>query len=100
MSTINYPSASPYSTTPQTSWYLSNWNYKPIPPDAEDTLYTLLPRHDHRPDILSYDLYGTPIYYWVFCIRNPFLRKDPLWDFVTGITIIVPSANYLKKVVG
>ncbi len=100
MSKIAYPSSSPYSTTTQTSWYLSNWKYKPIPPDSTDELYTLLSRHNYRPDTLSYDLYGTAEYYWVFCIRNPFLRKDPIWDFVTGLTIIVPSASYLKRVVG
>lgn len=100
MSTISYPSASPYASTLQTSWYLQNWVYRPIPPDTGDTLYTLQIRHNYRPDILSNDLYGTPIYYWIFCIRNPFLRKDPIWNFITGLTIIVPSSSYLQQVIG
>ena len=100
MSTITYPSVSPYSNTPQTSWYLQNWVYKPIPPDSGDQFFTLSSKYNYRPDILSYDLYGTAAYYSVFCIRNPFLRKDPMWNFVTGLTIIVPSASYLKRVWG
>ncbi len=100
MSKVSYPSVSPYSNTPQTSWYLENWVYKPIPPNSGDSYYTLLSRHNYRPDTLSNDLYGTPVYYWIFCIRNPFLRADPIWNFVTGLTIIVPSASYLKSVIG
>ena len=100
MTVINYPSNSPYSLTPQTSWYLERWVYKPVPPDSGDQPFTLLERHRYRPDTLSYDLYSTPAYWWVFSIRNPQLRAQPIWDFVPGLTIIVPSAAHVRKTAG
>ena len=100
MTTISYPANSPYSATAQTSWYLGRIVWRPIPPDSGDVLFTLLPRHNFRPDTLSYDFYATPAYWWVFCVRNPFLRIDPVWSFKAGQSIWVPSASYIKKVIG
>lgn len=100
MPKLTYPANSPYSSTPQTSWYLGRNNWKAVPPDSGDILYTLLPRHNFRPDTLSFDLYQTPAYWWVFCVRNPFLRIDPLWSFTTGTQIWVPSGDYIKRIIG
>ena len=100
MTKLAYPNNSPYSATPQASWYLGRCVWRAIPPDAGDTLFTLLGRHQNRPDTLSYDLYNTPAYWWVFCVRNPFLRADPIWAFQAGQQIWVPSAAYLNRVVG
>ena len=100
MSVIQYPANSPYATTPQTSWHIGRFKFRPVPPDANDTLYVLQSRHQYRPDRLSYDLYNTPAYWWVFCERNPFLRSDPIWNFVTGLEISVPSADYLRRILG
>ncbi len=100
MSRITYPTSSPYSATPQTSWYLGRFVWRAIPPNSGDSLYTLLGRHNHRPDTLSYDLYTTPAYWWVFQVRNPWLRANPIWGFTTGMTIVVPSAAYLRQVLG
>jgi len=100
MTVVNYPANSPYSSTPQTSWYLSNIVWKDIPPNSADQLFLLTPRHKYRPDTISYDLYSTPAYWWVFCVRNPFMRKDPIWTCVPGIQIWVPSGSYLRQIVG
>ena len=100
MSRINYPSNSPYSNTPQSSWAIGRYLHKEIPPDSGDTEFPLQARHTYRPDTLSFELYGTPAYYWVFCVRNPWLRADPIWSFVAGETIIVPSAAHVNSVVG
>ena len=103
MSIINFPSNSPYYATPQTTWYTSNYVFRPIPPDTSggDSLITSLEStYQYRPDRLSYDLYNTPAYWWIFCVRNPFLRPDPIWSFTTGISIYVPSLAYLNKVLG
>ena len=96
----SYPASSPYATTPQTSWYITSLVFRSIPPDAGDQPYTLKMQHQYRPDRLSYDLYGTPNYWWTFCVRNPSLRHDPVWGFTAGLTIIVPTADYLRRVVG
>ena len=100
MTRIAYPPTSPYTGTPQTSWYLGRFVWRAIPPDSGDTLYTLLSRHQNRPDTLSFDLYGTPAYWWVFCIRNPFMRAEPIWSCQAGQTIWVPDGGYLRRVVG
>lgn len=100
MSTISYPPTSIYATTPQTSWYLDRFKFRKIPADPGDTLYTLQPRHTNRPDILANELYGSSAYYWIFAIRNPALRADPIWNFIAGLEIYVPTPSYLKKVIG
>lgn len=100
MSKIVYAANSPYSATPQTSQFIGTLVFRPIPADGGDQPFTLQMRHQYRPDRLSYDLYGTPAYWWVFCERNPFLRRDPIWDFINGLTIMVPSGSYLQSLLG
>lgn len=100
MTIIAYPVTSPYAATPQTSWYIKNLVFRPVPPDSADTRFTLSTRHQYRPDQLSYDLYTTPNYWWIFCERNPFLRGDPIWGFLAGLQIMVPSIDYLHRVLG
>lgn len=74
--------------------------FRPLPPDSGDQPFTLTLRHQYRPDRLSFDLYGTGAYWWVFSVRNPFLRSDPIWSFTNGTTIVVPSADYLHRILG
>jgi hypothetical protein len=100
MTIVSYPATSPYFATPQISWHINRFVFRPVPPDANDTLYTLQNRHQYRPDRLSFDLYKTPVYWWVFCERNPFLRSDPVWNFIPGLQIMVPSHDYLSRVLG
>jgi hypothetical protein len=49
---------------------------------------------------LAYELYGTPAYWWIFCERNPFLRSEPVWNFLAGLVIMVPSPDYLARTLG
>jgi hypothetical protein len=100
MSTIVYPTNSAYYLTPQTSWHIGIFVNRPIPPDGGDTLYTIQPHQKNRPDKLSFELYGTPSLWWIFSERNPFLRANPVWDFLPGLTIAVPSVAYLQGVLG
>jgi hypothetical protein len=100
MSRIEYNSNSPYFYTPQYSWHIGNYEHRPIFPNGEDTMIVIEKKYQYRPEYLSDDLYGTPAYWWVFCIRNPFLRSDPIWNFVTGLDIMVPSAKYLNSIMG
>jgi len=100
MSKINYPSSSPYSATLQSSWYIGNFVYRDIPPSNDDQSITITKKYENRPDTLSYDLYGTPAYWWIFAVRNRDLLTDPIWDMVSGITISAPSLDTLKKILG
>jgi len=74
--------------------------FRPIPSNSADQPFILQQRHEYRPDRLSFDLYNTPAYWWVFCVRNPFLRRDPVWSFTNGLTIMVPSSDYLHRILG
>ena len=75
--------------------YLDFWSSINIPANVSDKLISLDSRYNHRPDLLSYDEYGTPQLWWVFILRNPDVIKDPTWDFVTGINIYIPLKTTL-----
>lgn len=101
MPAITYPSTSPYFTTGQTSWYTGPISWRDIPPDATDLYIEKLDKkYENRPDRLSYDLYNTPAYWWVFMVRNMDVIRDPIWDMNAGISIYVPSATYLQTLIG
>ena len=100
MSIITYPATSPYSVTPQTNSGIGLFVYKPIPPNKGDVTYTITARQNFRPDLASYDLYNTAAYWWVFAARNPRLRANIIFGFTAGLTIIVPSADYVRQAAG
>lgn len=98
MSAINYNKNSPYYKTPQISKYvdyLDFWTARIIPPNLDDTLITLDPKYDKRPDLLAYDLYNNPQLWWVFAARNPDVIKDPIYDFKANTTLYAPTSNNL-----
>jgi hypothetical protein len=47
-------------------------------------------KFNNRPDLLAHSLYGNSKLWWVFAEFNPDTLKDPIIDFESGITIIVP----------
>lgn len=100
MASIKYAATSPYATTPQTVWHIGSYNHRPVPAHRADREITITIKYDRRPDLLSYDLYGSPMYWWVFLVRNMNVIRDPIWDFTTGTKIMVPSADYLRSIVG
>jgi|HigsolmetaGSP12D_1036236.scaffolds.fasta_scaffold04145_2 Base plate wedge protein 53. len=100
MAKINYPTTSPYAATPQLSWRIGRYEHRSISPMPGDTEIIVQPQFEHRPDRLSYDLYGTPEYYWVFMLRNMNLIRDPIWDLKAGMKIMVPSIDTLRTIFG
>ena len=99
MSKVAYPKTSPYSDTPQTSWYLSRYVHREIAPATDDTIVEITKGYEFRPDKMSFDLYGTEAYWWVFMSRNLNILRDPIWDFKTGLYIYAPSLVQLRGVV-
>lgn len=100
MARIEYPRSSPYHSTQQTSWMMGRYKHRSIPRHKDDKFVEIMPKHLHRPDRLSLELYGTPIYWWVFMVCNTSLIRDPIWDLQVGMVIRVPSANHLRSVIG
>jgi hypothetical protein len=100
MTVEKYPASSPYASSNQQSWRIGRYAHRDIPPASDDLVVVVETRHRFRPDLLSHDLYGSPAYWWVFAVRNPELRRDPVWALVPGLVISAPSRDYLSRVVG
>lgn len=97
MTTVIYPPSSPYAITPQASWYIGRYEHRNIFPASDDQTITIASAYHLRPDKMSFDLYGTPNYWWVFMVRNMDLIRDPIWDHTSGKTIIVPTKTNLQN---
>ena len=93
----SYSSLSPWSNTPQNTLYLESLVIKPVPAEADDFYYQIESHYTYRPDLLSYDLYGTPKLWWVFVQRNMNVLRDPIFDFVAGAKIFIPKKSNLQK---
>ncbi len=95
-----YKTTSPYYRTKQNKLYLELLTIRPVPAEADDFLYTIENQYENRPDLLAYDLYGTPKLWWVFVQRNMDVIKDPIFDFVPGIKIYIPKKTNLERYLG
>lgn len=96
MTEVTYGGNSFYNTTPQITNYVSYldfWKGKYVLPRATDSLIVLEDMYTHRPDLLAYALYDSTALFWIFMLRNPDVIKDPIWDFVGGIQIYVPTRD-------
>tara|TARA_B100000965_G_scaffold238991_1_gene200353 strand:+ start:2299 stop:2592 length:294 start_codon:yes stop_codon:yes gene_type:complete len=57
---------------------------------TEQVEHTIESKHNKRPDLLAYELYGNQRLWWIFMHFNPNIIKDPIMDFNSGKTILVP----------
>lgn len=95
-----YNKSSPFYLSKQNNLYLELLTIRPVPSEKDDFLYKIENHYIHRPDLLSYDLYGTPKLWWVFVQRNMDILKDPIFDFVPGVQIYIPKKSNLEKYLG
>ena len=95
-----YKTTSPYYKTKQNKLCLELLTIRPVPAEADDFLYTIENQYERRPDLLAYDLYGTPKLWWVFVQRNMDTIKDPIFDFVPGTKIYIPKKSNLERYLG
>jgi hypothetical protein len=96
MPLVNYTKSSPYYNTNQNSYYLEYWNPPLIAPNANDQIFVVTNRYVNRPDLLSWDAYGTPKLWWVFAMANPNQIRDPIADLQGGMEIRIPSKDSLQ----
>lgn len=85
-----------YRNTEITDFYLDLWNPITIKESALDKTITISAKYDRRPDLLSYDVYGTPKFWWVFMMRNKDIIFDPINDFRAGVEIQIPSLTSIE----
>jgi len=95
-----YDATSPYYTTKYSQFFLDVMNNRDIPKQSDDILTTISLTYQYRPDLMSFDLYGTPALWWVFYQRNPNTLTAPPWDFRAGTRIYLPKESTLKSVLG
>ncbi len=65
-------------------WTTYSTNIKNVPAK----LLVLPAGFEGRPDLLSYEVYGTTDYWWVICLANDII--DPFEQFKAGKQIKVP----------
>lgn len=59
---------------------------------SDDDEYVIVEqRHQFRPYVLSYDLYGNDRLWWIFTILNMDIINDPIRDMREGIVLRVPT---------
>ena len=95
-----YSATSPYFTTSESSEHLNILSPREITTELDDQSYTIERTYAYRPDLLAYDLYGTPRLWWVFAQRNPDEIEDPIYDFKPGVTIQLPKPANISKDLG
>lgn len=95
-----YLNTSPWYSTKIVNNKLDFLEIRPVAAEDDDFLYKLEAQYTHRPDLLSYDLYGTSKLWWVFCQRNMDVIQDPVYDFVPGIKIYIPKKSKLFESLG
>jgi hypothetical protein len=95
-----YSKQSPWAETPANRLYLELLEIRPVPAEKDDYFYTIENQYKHRPDLLSYDLYGTPKLWWVFAQRNMEVIRDPIYDFEPGVAIYIPKKSNLERYLG
>jgi alpha-L-fucosidase len=96
----SYANTSPWHNTLITQDFLDILSIRPVAAEADDFVYVIESQYNYRPDLLSFDLYGTPRLWWVFTQRNMDILQDPIYDFRTGVEIYIPKRSGLFKVLG
>ena len=95
-----YSNTSPYFETREVADYLDILNPRTLTAEQDDQSYTVERTYAYRPDLLAYDLYGSPRLWWVFAQRNPDQIEDPIYDLKPGVTIQLPKKENLLKDLG
>ena len=95
-----YSNTSPYFGTAEFSDSLDILNPRTLTAELDDQSYTIERTYAYRPDLLAYDLYGTPRLWWVFVQRNPDQLEDPIYDFRPGVTIQLPKKENVLRDLG
>jgi hypothetical protein len=53
------------------------------------------PECENRPDLFSYQQYGSSRLWWIIALANADILKDPVWDLKSGMTLFVPNKDLI-----
>ena len=85
---------------PTNGLYLDINDLPKLPKSRADRLYEVESKYAKRPDLLAHELFGTVRLWWVFALRNPDEIVDPIEDFVSGLSIYIPTRETIDGVIG
>jgi hypothetical protein len=54
------------------------------------------PECENRIDLFSYQQYGSSRYWWMIVLANADIIKDPIWDFHSGMQVMVPDKSKIS----
>lgn len=77
-----------YSDSDIGKTYFGVWRAPEIVERRSPTLYKVRPDEPHRPDLISYRVYGNVTLFWAIAVRNAILL--PMKDITTGMTLVCP----------
>ena len=89
-----------YANTKTVDFYLGVWNDDINLSTIGDTTVEIHSKYNLRPDLMAFDMYGSPNYWWVFALKNKDKLIDPVEDFKTGLKITIPSKNGIRSLIG
>lgn len=61
---------------------------KPYVPNGTERVMLITPGLEYRPDLMAYDVYGTPDVWWRIMEINALFD---VWDFKAGLTVMLPD---------
>ena len=64
---------------------------------VQGTYITVPPECENRPDLLSYQQYGTSRLWWVIALANADVIRDPIWDLKSGMKLYIPNKTLLQE---
>jgi len=76
-------------------YFFGSFPTKQIPPHDTDQYYTLSAGDVGRPDLISYQFYGTPAFYWIILWINNI--ADPFEGMYPGMLLRIPTRHRLLK---
>lgn len=91
-----------YSATPVTDFYL---NIAKLPTadqllkNKTAEIIVVDSKFEHRPDLLSYSLYGNSSYWWVIALLNRTQLEDPMRDLKAGMMLRVLPKSAINGVI-
>tara|TARA_B100000809_G_scaffold264804_1_gene321691 strand:- start:1420 stop:1725 length:306 start_codon:yes stop_codon:yes gene_type:complete len=95
-----YSGDSFYANTKTVDFYLGAWNDDINLSTIGDTTVEIHSKYNLRPDLMAFDMYGSPNYWWVFALKNKDKLIDPVEDFKTGVVLTIPSKNGIRSLIG
>lgn len=61
--------------------------------NVEGQYVVVPPECNYRIDLFAYQQYGSSRLWWLIALANIDIIKDPIWDFTSGLTVLVPDQS-------